>query len=241
LRYAIISDIHANVEALDAVFAAIPREVSVLCLGDVVGYGPNPNECVERVRTRAGAMVLGNHDVASVDNFGLEYFNAAAREAMSWTQGVLTPENIAWLNEQSYEIRKPEYLLVHGAPVMYFSYILDKQAAARAFAETDARLVFVGHTHIAEYYTSHPDGSITHKHMQKPGNLPLESQNRYVINVGSVGQPRDLNPDASFVFYDEQAGTVEWVRIPYAINAVQEKIHAAHLPSSCGERLARGR
>lgn len=241
MRYAIISDIHANIEALDAVLAAIPADVEVLCLGDVVGYGPNPNECVERVRARVSAMVLGNHDVASVDNFGLEYFNPAAREAMSWTQGMLTAENIAWLNEQSYEVRRPEYLLVHGAPVTYFAYIFDKQAAAYAFSETDARLVFVGHTHIAEYYTVDPDGVITHKHMQKPGTLTLEARNRYVINVGSVGQPRDLNPDASFVFYDDQAETVEWMRVPYAVSVVQAKINAAHLPSSCGERLSSGR
>jgi diadenosine tetraphosphatase ApaH/serine/threonine PP2A family protein phosphatase len=241
LRCAIISDIHGNVDALDAVLARIGNDVNVLCLGDIVGYGPNPNECVERVRARASAMVLGNHDVASVDNFGLEYFNPAAREAMIWTQGVLSPENCAWLNEQSYEIRRPEYLLVHGAPVTYFAYILDKDSAAYAFAETDARLIFVGHTHIAEHYTFHQDGFITHKHMQYGGFLKLERGNRYVLNVGSVGQPRDLNPDASFVLYDEEEDTVEWVRVPYAVTAVQGKILAAHLPAYCGERLMNGR
>lgn len=241
MRYALISDIHANLEALDAVLARIPAETPILCLGDIVGYGPNPNECVSRVRARVSDMVLGNHDVASVDNFGLEYFNPAAREAMAWTQSVLSAENIAWLNGQSYEARKPDYLLVHGAPVTYFAYILNKESAAYAFAETDARLIFVGHTHIAEYYAFNPDGTIAHKHIQHGGTLALEAGTRYLVNVGAVGQPRDLNPDASFVFYDEEEQTIEWVRVPYEVSAVQAKIDAAHLPHHCGARLAEGR
>lgn len=241
MRYALLSDIHGNLEALDAVLERIDADTRLLCLGDIVGYGPNPNECVERIRARVSEMVLGNHDVASVDNFGLEYFNPAARQAMTWTQSVLSPQNSAWLNEQSYEIRRPEYLLVHGAPVTYFAYIFNKEAAAYAFAETDARLIFVGHTHIAEYYAFNLDGTITHKHMQHPGELLLEERKRYLVNIGSVGQPRDLNPDASFVFYDEGAQTLEWVRVPYDASVVQAKIDAAHLPHHCGARLFEGR
>jgi predicted phosphodiesterase len=241
VRYALISDIHANLEALKAVLERIGPDIPVLCLGDIVGYGPNPNECADLMRARASDMVLGNHDVASVDNFGLDYFNPAAREAMTWTQSVLSPENIAWLNEQSYEVRRPEYLLVHGAPATYFAYILNKESAAYAFAETDARLIFIGHTHIAEYYAFNPDGTITHKHMQRPGAIKLEAGKRYLINIGSVGQPRDLNPDASFVFYDEEEQIAEWVRVPYEVSAVQAKIDAAHLPHHCGARLSEGR
>jgi diadenosine tetraphosphatase ApaH/serine/threonine PP2A family protein phosphatase len=210
-------------------------------LGDIVGYGPNPNECVDRIRLRATATVLGNHDVAAIDNFGLQYFNPAAREAMRWTQSVITPESIDWLNGLGYEFRMPDFLLVHGAPVNYFEYILDKSGAARAFASTDAPLVFVGHTHIAEYYAIDGDGTITHQHLQRGGELKLEDDKRYIVNVGSVGQPRDLNPRGSFGIYDADARTVNVVRFDYPIAIVQEKIVAAHLPEALARRLLVGR
>jgi len=213
----------------------------LLCLGDIVGYGPNPNECVQLIRERATATVLGNHDVAAIDNFGLSYFNPAAREAMEWTQTVLNKESVAWLNTLGYEFRLPEFLLVHGAPVNYFEYILDKPAAARAFAATDAPLIFIGHTHIAEYYALKPDGSIAHKHMQHGGTFTLEDDNRYIVNVGSVGQPRDLNPQASFAFYEPATKTVTVNRYDYPIERVQEKIASAHLPAALAHRLVMGR
>ena len=241
MRYAIVSDVHSNIEALDAVFAQLREDDKLLCLGDIVGYGPNPNECVQNIRARATATVLGNHDVAAIDNFGLAYFNPAAREAMKWTQGVLTPENLAWLDSLGYEIRMPEFLLVHGAPVNYFEYILDKAAAARAFAATDAPLIFIGHTHIAEVYTLKPDGTIEHAHLQQGGEVKLLPGLRYVINVGSVGQPRDLNPRSSFGFYDSDAQTLTVTRVEYPIAQVQEKIVSAHLPDALARRLLVGR
>ncbi len=241
MKYAIVSDIHGNIESLERALALIGDEDTVLCLGDIVGYGPNPNECVRMIHARAQNAVLGNHDLAALENFGVEYFNDAARAAIAWTQGVLTDESRAWLNGLSYELRYPEFLLVHGAPVNYFEYILDKRTAAKAFASTDAPLVFVGHTHIAEYWVQEPDGSIGHKHMQNGGELQLEEGRRYIIDVGSVGQPRDLNPDPSFVLYDSNARRVEWVRYPYPIAEVQEKIHQVHLPDYLATRLESGR
>jgi len=241
LRYAIVSDIHSNIEALDAALALTRADDDLLCLGDIVGYGPNPNECVERIRARAAATVLGNHDVAAIDNFGLQYFNPAAREAMKWTQRVLAAANVEWLNGLGYEFRLPELLLVHGAPVNYFEYILDKAGAARAFAATDAPLVFVGHTHVAELYALAPDGTIEHRHLQHGGEVTLESDTRYIVNVGSVGQPRDLNPRASLGFYDDVTRTVRIERFDYPIAAVQDKIVAAHLPSALARRLVIGR
>jgi diadenosine tetraphosphatase ApaH/serine/threonine PP2A family protein phosphatase len=241
VRYAVVSDVHSNIEALDAVFAQLREDDKLLCLGDIVGYGPNPNECVEKIRARATATVLGNHDVAAIDNFGLAYFNPAAREAMKWTQGVLTAENLAWLDSLGYEFRMPEFLLVHGAPVNYFEYVLDKAAAARAFAATDAPIIFIGHTHIAEVYTLHPDGTIEHAHLQQGGEVKLLPGLRHVINVGSVGQPRDLNPRSSFGFYDSDAQTVTVTRVEYPIAQVQEKIVSAHLPDALARRLLVGR
>ena len=240
-RYAILSDIHSNIEALDAALALTRADDKLLCLGDIVGYGPNPNECIEKIRERGTVTILGNHDVAAIDNFGLQYFNPAAREAMRWTQRVISEDNSAWLNSLGYEFRMPEFLLVHGAPQNYFEYILDKAGAARAFAATDAPIVFIGHTHIAEYYALEPDGSITHKHLQQGGQLVLEAGSRYIVNVGSVGQPRDLNPRASFGLYDSETRTVNIVRFDYAIARVQEKIVSAHLPEALARRLLVGR
>ena len=241
MRYAVVSDIHSNLESLTAMLAKLDEADGLLCLGDMVGYGPNPNECVDLLRARCSSSVLGNHDVAAIDNFGIEYFNPAARAAIEWTQTVISKENIDWLNGLSYEIRAPEYLMVHGAPVNYFEYILDKRGAARAFENTDAPLVFVGHTHIAEYYRLDPDGSIAHAHMQNGGMLTLDEGARYLVNVGSVGQPRDLNPEASFVWYDPDARVIQFVRYEYPISEVQAKIHEAHLPDMCASRLGIGR
>jgi diadenosine tetraphosphatase ApaH/serine/threonine PP2A family protein phosphatase len=241
VRYAILSDIHSNLESLRAAFDLIDPADEVLCLGDIVGYGPNPNECVALIRERAKAIVLGNHDLAAIDGFGLEYFNANALAAIEWTQGVLSAQNVEWLKGWGYEFRFPGFLLVHGAPVRYFQYILDKPVAAQAFASTDAPLIFVGHTHIAEYYALRPDGSIDHKHLQRGGSVVLEPGSRYIVNVGSVGQPRDLNPLASFAFYEPDAATVTITRYPYAIADVQEKIAAAALPEPLARRLTVGR
>jgi len=241
VRYAVVSDIHSNLESLTAVFARIAPDDEVLCLGDIVGYGPNPNECIGLVRERAAGCILGNHDVAAIDGHGLSYFNANARVALEWTQGVLSPENLSWLDGLAYEIRMPEYLLVHGAPVDYFEYILDTAGAAKAFAATDAPLIFVGHTHVAESYALEPSGEIVQKRRPRGGTLELEPGTRYLINVGSVGQPRDRNPEACFVFFDPDARTIVWERSPYAIARVQEKIDAAHLPPALGERLSVGR
>ncbi|MGB8964616.1 MAG: metallophosphoesterase family protein [Candidatus Cybelea sp.] len=241
MRYAILSDVHGNLESLQRALSMISSDEVVVSLGDVVGYGPNPNECVAALQERCRQAVLGNHDLAAVENFGVESFNRAARTAIGWTQGILNESSRAWLNALPYELRFPEFLLVHGAPVNYFEYILDKAAAARAFERTDARIVFVGHTHIAEYWARDGEGAIGHKHMQHGGELRLEEDKRYILDVGSVGQPRDLNPQASFVRYDSEEGRIEWVRYDYPIDEVQRKMREANLPAYLVERLSAGR
>ncbi len=241
MRYAILSDVHGNLESLErALSIAAPDDV-VASLGDVVGYGPNPNECIALLRERGRHAVLGNHDLAAVENFGVDSFNRAARAAIGWTQGVLDEASRAWLNLLPYELRFDDFLLVHGAPVSYFEYILDKDAAARAFDRTDAPIVFVGHTHIAEYWVRDEENAIGHRHMQHGGELQLEDGKRYIIDVGSVGQPRDLNPAASFVLYDPGRRRVEWVRYDYPIEEVQRKMRAAQLPPYLVDRLRVGR
>ena len=241
MRHAIVSDIHSNIEALGAVLERVAPEDGLLCLGDTVGYGPNPNECVAAIRDRSTACVLGNHDLAAVDGQGLEYFNPLALAAMTFTRRVLAEEHRAWLDTLGYEIRTPDYLMVHGAPVTYFSYIFDKSAASIAFHATDAPLIFVGHTHIAEYYALDRAGKIEHRHMQRGGILRLEPGKRYVVNAGSVGQPRDLNPQSAFAFYDDSEQTIAWERVAYPIAQVQEKMEREQLPEMLATRLSAGR
>ncbi len=241
MRYAILSDVHANVDSLKQALSKTNAEDVVISLGDVVGYGPNPNETVALLRGRARHAVLGNHDLAALENFGVEHFNDAARAAILWTQGVLDDATRGWLNLLPYELRFPEFLLVHGAPVSYFEYILDKENAAAAFDRTDAPIIFVGHTHIAQYWVRGSDGAIGHKHMQRGGTLEFAPEKRYIVDVGSVGQPRDLNPQASFVLYDANAKSVEWIRYDYPIEEVQRKMRAAKLPRYLVDRLSRGR
>jgi len=241
VRYAIVSDVHANIDSLQCMLSSMGSDDALISLGDVVGYGPDPNECVAALRERATHAVLGNHDLAAVENFGVENFNPAARAAISWTQGKLEDDAKRWLNSLPYELRLPDFLLVHGAPVDYFEYILDKAAAARAFERTDARIVFVGHTHIAEYWDRDAEGNIGHRHMQQGGEVELEADKRYIIDVGSVGQPRDLNPLACYVEYDADTGRVRWVRYQYPIEEVQRKIRAAGLPPYLANRLSAGR
>jgi len=241
MRYAILSDVHSNIESLGQALSAVPAEDAVVSLGDVVGYGPNPNECVAALRERCRHAVLGNHDLAAIEGFGIESFNSAARAAILWTQRVLDEPSREWLNALPYELRFPQFLLVHGAPVQYFEYILDKEAAARAFDRTDAPLVFVGHTHIAQYWVRDAAGNVGHKHVQQGGELHLEEDMRYIVDAGSVGQPRDLNPHPSFARYDPEASLVEWVRYEYDIAEVQRKIRLAELPAYLADRLAAGR
>ncbi len=241
MRIGLVSDVHGNIEALEAVLAAIPTDVPLLSLGDLVGYGPDPGAAIDALRPRLQAAVLGNHDVAAIDGYGLELFNPVAREALEWTRRVLEPSHVAWLDGLAYEIRMPDYLMVHGMPVDYFRYLLDKGDAAAAFAATDAPLVFVGHTHLAEYYALRPDGAIEHGERASGGGLALEPGWRYVVNPGSVGQPRDCNPEAAYAFYDREASTVSWQRVPYSIALVRAKIAAAGLPAACGARLEVGR
>lgn len=241
MKYAILSDVHGNVESLQGALAMLQPDETLVSLGDVVGYGPNPNECVGILRERCTHAVLGNHDLAAAENFGVERFNRVARTAIEWTQQRLDADSREWLDKLPYELRFPEFLLVHGSPVHYFEYVLDKETAAAAFKRTDAPLIFIGHTHIAEYWDCDANGAIGHKHMQSGGELTLEPGKRYIVDVGSVGQPRDLNPDASFVRYDSERRHVQWIRYPYPIGDVVRKMRDAGLPEYLAQRLTVGR
>ncbi|MBV8170815.1 MAG: metallophosphoesterase family protein [Candidatus Eremiobacteraeota bacterium] len=242
MRYAIVSDIHSNLEALQAVMAEIDAMGAdrLLCLGDIVGYGPSPNECCDLLRERAVTAIAGNHDAAAVRAAEAERFNPLARAAIAWTRTQLTPENLDFLAGLPRERRIDGLSLVHGAPVHHFEYIMDVSDAQRAFERTGDALTLVGHSHVAEVYYQDPGGRTFQQRLLHGGRIDIVPEFRYIINVGSVGQPRDRNPQASFAVYDSEASAVHVLRVAYDIDRVRERMARAELPEPLSERLAAG-
>jgi diadenosine tetraphosphatase ApaH/serine/threonine PP2A family protein phosphatase len=242
MRYAIISDVHSNLEALKAVLASLDamRYDTLVCLGDIVGYGPNPNECCALLRERECVAIAGNHDEAAASNSGIDYFSPLAREALEWNKAALTPENLAYLTALPRERRIDSFDIVHGAPVYHFDYILDVIDAQAAFARTQASLTFVGHSHVAEVYYQDADGKTFQQRLHAGGRIEIDPEYRYIINPGSVGQPRDRNPQSAFALYDTDERFVEVRRVAYDVEAVAGRIDSAHLPAQLGERLTIG-
>jgi len=212
----------------------------LLCLGDIVGYGPSPNECCDLLRARRCVAIAGNHDEAAADKDGGERFNPLAREALQWTRTQLTEENRAYLAGLPRERQLDGFGLVHGAPVHHFDYIMDVLDAKRAFELAAKRLTFVGHSHVAEVYYQDPTGRTLQQRLLHGGRIDIVPEFRYIINVGSVGQPRDRNPQASFATYDAAAGVVEIRRVTYDVDGVQARMAQASLPPLLRERLASG-
>lgn len=245
MRYLVLSDIHANVEALDAVLAANPpgSRDGVIVLGDLVGYGGSPNPVVERVRQLApSAIIRGNHDKAAC---GLEdgtNFNHVARVAAQWTGETLTDENRDYLRRlPSGPVIIDEHVeICHGSPFDEDHYIFDAEDAWRALQAGRRQLCLFGHTHLPVVFRLEgelfdgflPDGDT---------ELPLRPGVRYMVNPGSVGQPRDGDPRAAFAIYDSDALTLGLRRVPYAVDAAQRRILGAGLPASLANRLAVGR
>ncbi|MBV8082670.1 MAG: metallophosphoesterase family protein [Candidatus Eremiobacteraeota bacterium] len=242
LRYAIVSDIHSNLEALNAVIAQIDaqRADALLCLGDIVGYGPSPNECCDVLRERDVVAIAGNHDEAAVRAAAADRFNPLAREAIDWTRTQLTPQNREFLAGLPRERRVDGFCMVHGAPVRHFDYIMDVTDAQHAFGRTAEALTFIGHSHVAEVYYQDPAGRTYQQRLLHGGRINVVPEFRYIINVGSVGQPRDRNPQASFALYDVAAQTVEVRRVAYDIERVRERMALAALPELLSERLVSG-
>ncbi len=242
MRYGIISDVHSNLEALNAVLAELDLlgAQSLLCLGDIVGYGPNPNECCEVLRERGCLAISGNHDEAAVSNLGTESFNTIAREALRWTQAELNEENRAFLKCLPSERKFEKFSIVHGAPVNYFDYISDVRDAQRAFERVNSALTFVGHTHVAEVFYQDSEGRTYQQKLMHGGHIQILADLRYIVNSGSVGQPRDSNPQASFALFDDETDHAEIRRASYDIMSVQQRIRRAKLPAELGARLSIG-
>jgi diadenosine tetraphosphatase ApaH/serine/threonine PP2A family protein phosphatase len=240
MKYAIIADIHANLEALDVVLQdAKPQQCThYACVVDVVGYGANPKECLEIVRSMNMPCVKGNHDeYCSIDD-ATEGFNPDAGEAVNWTRGQLALEDRQWLRELKYIRLVASFSIVHATldVPQRWGYVFDKLAAAASFTYQNTSVCFFGHTHVPVAFVrdSFVRGGTYSKFKVEPGR-------KYFVNVGSVGQPRDGNPKAAYVIYDLTDGSIELRRLDYDIAKAQQKILAAGLPERLAARLALGK
>jgi diadenosine tetraphosphatase ApaH/serine/threonine PP2A family protein phosphatase len=240
MRVAVISDVHANYHALDAVLTEIDaaRVDAVWCLGDTVGYGPRPNECCDLVRDRADHCLVGNHDLVVLGELTVSEFNDEAAVAAIWTAGVLTPESREFLASL-----KP-YGEVEGVELYHASardpvweYVLTEEAAEATLALSSAPIVLVGHSHVALAITA-DDGRVSGG--PAPGGSKVTLGGRRLLNPGSVGQPRDGDPRAAWMLLDLEERFAEFRRVPYSIERTQAEMRKRGLPQALATRLERG-
>ncbi|MGH7332929.1 MAG: metallophosphoesterase family protein [Candidatus Rokuibacteriota bacterium] len=240
MRYAILSDIHGNLEALQAVLAdATPRTDALLCLGDVVGYGPDPVRCLDAVTARAVAMVGGNHEQAVAGRLSLDWFNPYARAAAEWTSERLDEDQREYLGGLPLVAEIADATIVHASPARpeEWHYLVEAEDGFEAFAGFASRLCFVGHSHRPAVWSLGSSGP-----EYAPGliDVRLEAGRRYIVNVGSVGQPRDHDPRASYVVWDVEARWIEGRRVGYDTSTTRRKIVQAGLPQFLADRLRVG-
>ncbi len=233
MRIAIISDIHANKEGLDAALAEIRKRGAdeIVCLGDIVGYGASPNECVETVRSVTSRILLGNHDEAALYPEKAEYFNPYARIAVEWTYDELSEDHRNFLRGLPFSTEIGELLFVHSSPLepSEWHYIITLADASDNFSFFQQPICFVGHSHVPEVFCT--DGR----------SETVVRGLKFIVNVGSVGQPRDGNPQLSFGMFDTDAWVYENVRLDYDVQTAASKIRKAGLPKALADRLLVGR
>ena len=240
MRIGVISDLHANYVATEAVLDAMGPVDMVWCLGDLVGYGAEPNECIQAVQPFQLRGLRGNHDLAAIGQAPLSLFNKDAAAAVAWTKDALTPENRTFLEGlPERRVESGKFTLVHGSPrEPVWEYLLEPQQALENFPFFETPLCMVGHTHIPLLFDEHGEGGVvrddfvvTHR------NRPFQ---RLIINPGSVGQPRDRNPKAAYMIIETFPLRLEWRRVAYNIAKAQRRILQAGLPSSLADRLSQG-
>ena len=244
MKIGIISDIHSNSEALNSVLKNIKEVDEFICLGDIVGYGADPDYCIEKIKDLNCKCVGGNHDVAVTGKLDINYFNYAARAAILWTSLQLKKENLNFLSNLKKKIELEDNVFaVHGSPQdPLLEYILDKDTASLIFRKYDFKIYFVGHSHLAGCFSFNESGSqIDYINFSNGGRIEINKNKRYIINCGSVGQPRDGNPRASYGIYDLKHKVVNIYRVSYPANLTQDKIINAGLPGSLADRLSYGR
>jgi predicted phosphodiesterase len=241
VRYGIISDIHGNLEAFEAALAALSREKidQYLCVGDIVGYGANPVECIVKTRALTPFIVCGNHDIASSGLAGISAFNEAAKKAVVWTRNNLNRESVTFLKGLNFLYKNEHVILVHGTleEPEAFHYMSDGYDADRTFRLMgNTRICFVGHSHVPGIF-SRRAGKINYFCKEK---TKLSKDEKLIVNVGSVGQPRDGDPRLSYAVYDTDRNLIELKRAAYDIKTAQEKIRKTGLPPFLADRLGEG-
>jgi len=242
VRYLVLSDIHANLAALEAVLEDAPDFDEVWCLGDLVGYGPKPNECIERVRGLPHTSLAGNHDWAALGKLDLSSFNTIARTANEWTQRQLTSSSRTYLNGLSPSLQQGDFAMAHASPrEPIWEYIMDTHTARENFEHFQTPYCLVGHTHVPVLFELDEDRGRCEAllpPLPEPVNL---GSRRAIINPGSVGQPRDGDPRASYALLDTDEMTWSFHRVAYPIEVTQERMEAAGLPRRLIDRLEMGR
>ncbi len=233
MKIGILSDIHSNYEALSAVLqhASQQQPDMLVCLGDIIGYGANPNECIELIKSHCDIVILGNHDAALIQQDIAYSFTPHARAAILWTLSQITQANLQYLHTLPLTAHLDCCFFVHSAPTSpeRWQYIIDENDATMHFSSFEEPLCFVGHSHIPGIYT--PEGKVEYIHRGM----------KYIINSGSVGQPRDGNPKACYGILDTEQWTFIHIRLPYSVGTAAKKILEAGLPSALAYRLFEGR
>lgn len=230
MRIALISDIHGNLEALEKALESIDllQIDQIFCLGDIVGYGADSQRCLQIVRERAAVIILGNHDAAVVGRADLAYFNDLARAAILYTQSLLTNEQKNYIRSLPLSYKDEHCHLVHGTPAKpeRWDYIFSAYDASNQFSSVEGNICFVGHSHVPGDYrekAKNPDSVV-----------------KRIVNVGSIGQPRDRDPRLCFVIYNTDSGKIEFIREEYNVETAAGKIRRAGLPEFLADRLLWG-
>ncbi len=243
MRYAIIGDIHANLAAFTAVLADIERRngvEKVWCLGDVVGYGPDPRECIELLRKTNHTCVAGNHDWAAIGKLSTTDFNPDAAAACHWTARQLSTKDVEYLGNLPLTVVESDFTLVHGSPrEPIWEYVLSAAIAKENFAYFKSPFCLVGHSHVPLVFSYGENGACSANKFLTNEELVL-GKSRLIINPGGVGQPRDGDPRASYAIYDSETRLVTLYRIPYDIGATQDKMMKYGLPTRLATRLSYG-
>ncbi|MBN1260689.1 MAG: metallophosphoesterase family protein [Anaerolineae bacterium] len=242
MRYLILSDIHGNLPALQAVLHTAQPFDAIWCLGDLVGYGPNPNECIERLQDFEHVSIVGNHDWGVLGRADPFVFNGDARQALIWIQGELYPENREYLAALPTIKEVGDFVLVHGSLREHiWEYLLDGEYARKNFLFRDFKYALVGHTHIPVTFAWDGERDVA-RVVVPDGETPLQlGDHRLIINPGSVGQPRDGDPRAAFGILDTETMRFSFHRAAYAVEITQERMRARGLPQRLIDRLEVGR
>lgn len=243
MRYAIIADIHANLAAFLAVLKDIEQQgeaSKIWCLGDIVGYGPQPHQCIELLRQTNNICIAGNHDLAAIGELDTHSFNPDAAAACQWTAKQLTTQDAAYIKNLPLTFEEDDFTLAHGSPRQpIWEYIMSTSIARENFNSFNSKFCLVGHTHMPMVFTLKKEGVCSYKQLTNNDELALEEK-RLIINPGAVGQPRDGNPQASYAIYDSATRIINLHRVPYDITATQALMMEQRLPIRLIARLSYG-